>query len=51
MAIPFGKGIGIPRIRRRWNGITIPIILFGCNSGIEHYICIPLFSTLQYTGE
>jgi hypothetical protein len=34
-----------------WNGITIPILLFGYNSEIKHCICILLFGTVQYIGE
>jgi hypothetical protein len=36
MTIPLRKGIVIPRNRRWWNRIAIPILLFGCNVGIEH---------------
>jgi hypothetical protein len=51
MSIPLGKWITIPWNRWRWNEITIPILLFGCNGGIEHCICILLFGTVQYIGE
>jgi hypothetical protein len=51
MVILLGKWIAIPRNRRRWNEIVIPILLFGCNTGIEKWICIPLFGTMQYAGE
>jgi hypothetical protein len=51
MSIPLGKRITIPGNRWRWNGITIPILLLGCNGGIEHCICILLFGTVQYIGE
>jgi len=51
MSIPLRKGITIHGNRWRWNGITIPIFLFGCNGGIEHCICILLFGTVQYIDE
>jgi hypothetical protein len=34
MTIPLGKGIAIPRNKRWWNGIHVPILLFGNNSHI-----------------